>query len=341
MRPQLLAHALRQHGLVTRLQALQSGYTEGDVRAQTRTTGSWHTVRRGVYVERALWSQLDRDERGRREIFAVLLLAQQPLYSSHGSSALIAALPMLESSRALIHMTAPRINGGRTEHGVKYHSATIEEMDTVRTPFGPATGLARTVCDIAREDGYLPGLVVADAALRRDVERADLERVAAGMKHWPGVTNVRAVVRDADRGAENPGETLFRAVLARLGWGAPRLQVAIREGGRSAYVDAMLGAHAFEFDGRVKYARSRPYADGRLPEDVLFEEKRREDWLRAQSEVEGLSRATWDEVWTEVWRTDEGPLLRRLRADVEATIKRIGLPAWMASLGGALRPADR
>ena len=338
MRSELLAHALRQHGLVTRNQALRSGYSDIEVRKETRTTGSWQTVRRGVYIQRELWRRLDPDGQDRCRILAVFLQAQQPLYASHGTAALLLDLPQLRLSRELMHMTAPRIQGGRTEHGVKYHPALVAERDIVQTAYGPSTAAARTACDVAREHGYLPGLVVADAVLRRGVDRAELERVAAGMKSWPGVTKVRRVVADADAGAENPGETLFRTVVARLGWGAPRLQVEFADQSRTARVDALLGSHAFEFDGREKYARSRSYPDGRTPESVVYEEKRREDWLRARPEIEGLSRAGWDETWAEVWRVDEGPLLRRLRREVDATIARVGLPAWMASLQGALRP---
>ena len=331
MRPSLLAHALRQHGLVTRNQALRSGYSENEIRALTNR-GTWFTVRRGVYADAHGWEALDRDEMDRRRIRAVFLNAEQPLYASHGSGALLTGVPLLEVSRQQIHMTAPKIDGGRGENGVTYHPARVAGTDTVSTRYGPATSVARTVCDLARYDGYLPGIVAADHALRSACGRAELERVTRGMKNWPGVRTVRAVVEAADRGAANPGESLFRVVISRLGWGAPRLQVPITDGTTTAYVDAMLGCHAFEFDGRWKYARSRPFADGRMPETVLFEEKRREDWLRARPEVGGLSRSVWDETWAEVWRRDEGPLLRRLRQEVHATIARIGMSTWMASL---------
>ncbi len=42
-----------------------------------------------------------------------------------------------------------------------------------------------------------------------------------------------------------------------------------------------------EFDGRVKYGRANP--SGRPPEDVLWDEKRREDRLR----VAGLNVVRW------------------------------------------------
>ena len=60
-----------------------------------------------------------------------------------------------------------------------------------------------------------------------------------------------------------------------------RLQIEIRSHGRLvAVVDAWFddAAVAVEFDGRIKYAD--PWR-GRSPEQVLWEEKRREDELRA------------------------------------------------------------
>ncbi len=47
-----------------------------------------------------------------------------------------------------------------------------------------------------------------------------------------------------------------------------------------------------EFDGRVKYGRLlRP---GQEPGDVVFEEKRREDAMRAEDW--GMVRWTWDDI---------------------------------------------
>ncbi|QWC84126.1 type IV toxin-antitoxin system AbiEi family antitoxin domain-containing protein [Nocardioidaceae bacterium] len=336
MRPRLMAHALRQHGLVTRNQALRSGYSASEVRALTGR-GTWHTVRRGVYAERTLWEQFDRDEMDRRRILAVFLQAEQPLYASHGSGGLLQHLALLEVSRRRIHMTAPRIDAGRGENGVVYHPARVSAVDTTTTPFGPVTSVARTVCDIARYDGYDAGIVAADRALRDGLPREELERVVSGMRNWPGVRAVRAVVEDADQGAENPGESLHRVVISRLGWGRPRLQVRVTDGGRTAYVDAMLGCHAFEFDGFGKYARAQTAETGDAPASVVFEEKRREDWLRSRPEIAGLSRSVWDEVWEEVRCAGEGPLLRRFRTQVDATIARVGMAAWMSSLDSSTR----
>src|SRR5699024_1700458 len=127
----------------------------------------------------------------------------------------------------------------------------------------------------------LPGLVVADQALRAGVPPGELLRVVAGMKSWPGVTRGRAAAHDADGRSESVGETLSRPLVTELGLGRPEPEFEIAEGRTTARVDLRLGMHLFEFDGRVKYARVRPYDDGRPGEEVLWAEKRREDWLRS------------------------------------------------------------
>jgi hypothetical protein len=85
----------------------------------------------------------------------------------------------------------------------------------------------------------------------------------------------------ADGRAESPLETRGRLRIVGAGLPTPELQVEIRTGGRLvAVVDAWFdeAAVAVEFDGRTKY--TDPWRD-RSPGQVLWEEKRREDELRA------------------------------------------------------------
>ena len=85
----------------------------------------------------------------------------------------------------------------------------------------------------------------------------------------------------ADGRAESPLETRGRLRIVGAGLPRPELQVEIRTGGRLVgVVDAWFdeAAVAVEFDGRVKY--TDPWR-GRSPERVLWDEKRREDELRA------------------------------------------------------------
>ncbi|QIG45600.1 hypothetical protein G5V58_25220 [Nocardioides anomalus] len=58
-----------------------------------------------------------------------------------------------------------------------------------------------------------------------------------------------------------------------------------------------MGRHLVEFDGRVKYQRGG-LAD-RPVEDVVWEEKRRQDWLCGFKL--GMSRLVWDDVRPGAW----------------------------------------
>jgi predicted transcriptional regulator of viral defense system len=327
MRPALAAVAGRQSGLVTRTQAKALGYTERELRTLTKPLGEWHVVRRGVYVVRQAWSSAASHERHRLQVRAALLNARDPAIASHASGAILHGLAPLRVPE-VVHLTRPGINGGRTDHGVSYHPAKVPSSDRTMVEGVAVTGPARTSLDVAREDGYLAGLVVADQVLRQGTTPAELERVVRGMKSWPHVTRARAVVHDADPRSESPGETLTRALVIELGAGTPEPQHDVVDGGRRARADLRLGWHLFEFDGRVKYARERPYDDARPGEDVLWAEKRREDWLRSLGY--GVSRL----VWADLMGPARDRTLRRLRDDVGRTVARVGETAWRRSLDG-------
>jgi hypothetical protein len=112
----------------------------------------------------------------------------------------------------------------------------------------------------------------------------------------------------ADGRAESALETRGRLRIIGAELPTPALQVEIRTGGRLVgVVDAWFEgpAVAVEFDGRVKY--TDPWRD---PGRVLWEEKRREDDLRALDiAVVRIAQADLDAGWP---RTEQQ--LRRLLA---------------------------
>ncbi|WP_460683164.1 hypothetical protein [Modestobacter lapidis] len=125
-------------------------------------------------------------------------------------------------------------------------------------------------------------VVAIDAALlRRHTSPAELERATAAVRRWPGSARAARAVALADGRAESPLES--RGRLRVIGAGLPVFepQVEVRVGARLVavldgwYEDAAV---AIEFDGRLKY--TDPWRD-RTAGQVLWEEKRREDGLRA------------------------------------------------------------
>lgn len=325
MRPELAALAATQHGLITRTQALEHRYRERELRTLTKPGGEWHKVRRGVYCLRDLWTSYDDAGRQRLRILAVFLTATKPLVASHASAALLHGLDLLAQTE-LVHMTRTGVLGGRTEHGVDYHPARVPAEDVVTVRGRDCTSLARTAVDVGREEGYLAGLVVADQVLRRGVPRLELQRVVAGMPHWPYVGRARAVVEDADGKAESVAETVARPLITELGYGRPQLQFPVSDGDRTVYADLRLSWHTFEMDGKVKYDVEGPFAKGRTAQQILWDEKQREDFVRDQGH--GVTRFGWADLWGARRRK----LLARCHRDVEATIRRVGPAAWAIGL---------
>ena len=122
---------------------------------------------------------------------------------------------------------------------------------------------------------------------RRPARRADDARRARGRgrggpRTGPALRRAAGRVALADGRAESPLETRGGCGSSGPGFPTPELQVEIRAGGPAGRASSTRGsttpAVAVEFDGRVKY--TDPWR-GRSPERVLWEEKRREDELRA------------------------------------------------------------
>ncbi|MBO9567999.1 MAG: hypothetical protein J7503_04155 [Cellulomonas iranensis] len=97
--------------------------------------------------------------------------------------------------------------------------------------------------------------------------------------------------------AESPGESLSRARMIEIGLVLPALQAEMRDSrgliGRVDFWWPTLGIVG-EFDGRVKYRRDE-VDDRRSPDDRLWDEKLREDRLRAAGSR--VVRWTWDDAW--------------------------------------------
>lgn len=132
--------------------------------------------------------------------------------------------------------------------------------------------------------GPLSALVAADGALRAGLTTsADLDAALAFVHGHPFSWGIVDVLRHADGRHESPGETRLAYALRLLGIAATP-QVAVP--GSGAVVDFLLDEApvVIEFEGRVKYGRDAdepdPFGRRRSREQVVWDEKRREDRLR-------------------------------------------------------------
>lgn len=138
---------------------------------------------------------------------------------SHLSAAQLHGWPLkTEPDRPWI--TIPR---GRPRQAARAH---IRVADLPAQEAG-VTGPLRTLIDCARVLPFDEALTVADSALRRsDVTAEQLAATAASIG-GPGARAVRAVLKAADGRAQNPFESVLRALAIEAGWQGIEPQGAI------------------------------------------------------------------------------------------------------------------
>ncbi|CCG05477.1 type IV toxin-antitoxin system AbiEi family antitoxin domain-containing protein [Blastococcus saxobsidens] len=278
MHPLLRAVAERQHGLFTAVDAHRAGYAHAEIR-HLCNSGRWHRLRRGIYVGAETLDGVDGDHRHLLDCVAVFLALDRPAAAlSHHTAARLMGLPVRRRRDAVVRLTDPA--HGRTGQGFVVSRGPLDPSEiSIREPLR-LTAPARTLVDCAREWPLEDAVVAMDAALLADrTTREQLVDAVARARGWPGAPRAGRALSLADGRAESPLETRGRLRMVGAGLPQPVLQVEIRTGGRFVgVVDAWFddAAVAVEFDGRVKY--TDPWRD---PARVLWEEKRREDELRA------------------------------------------------------------
>ena len=309
MHPLLRAAAERSAGVFTAADAARAGYAHPEIR-HLLSSGRWRRLRRGVYV--AAEDLARAEEGGRRfqlDCLSVLLALDRPGAAlSHGSAARLTGLPSRTPDDAGVRLTDPEHN--RRGRGFRMTRAPLDPGEIRTLGAFRITSPARTLVDVARERPLEDAVVAMDAGLLAGKVRFDeLAAAVDRARRWPGGPRAARALSLADGRAESPLETRGRLRLVGAGLPAPELQVEIRTRGRLvAVVDAWFddAAVAVEFDGRVKY--TDPWR-GRDAAQVLWEEKRREDELRALDI--GIVRIT-DGDLGERWPRVEEPLRQLL-----------------------------
>jgi Transcriptional regulator, AbiEi antitoxin len=281
MHPLLRAASERQLGLFTAADARRAGYQHAEIR-HLCSAGRWVRLRRGVYMTAEGLAGIGTTVgRHRVDCLAVLLeLHRRTAVVSHDSAARLWGLPVRRDLSRLVRLTDPTLS--RRGRGYTVTQAPLRSDESARSGPLRLTAAPRTVLDCARGWDLEDAVVAADAALLAGtVTSAQLRDGVAALRGWPGAARAARVVALADGRAESPLKTRGRLRIVGGGLPVPELQVEIRSAGRLiGVVDAWFDdqAIAVEFDGRVKY--SDPWR-GRSAERVLWDEKRREDELRA------------------------------------------------------------
>jgi len=319
MNAKVLGHMTAQHGLVTRRQAVAAGMSEREV-DRLVALKSWIVVRRGVYADAAVEAAATTvGDKQRLRDRAACLRISVPFVRSHETSALELGLGVLLPPREkrLTHVTRPCV-GSHLRYGVKHHLAPYRKEEVVEANGFAVLGQARTAIDISREHGSPYGEVAIDAARWNGTSVLELENVLDPMLTWPDHRRALTCLQSSSDGAERVPETLMRLLLEEIGLGPIETQFGMCDDRREAWADARVGRHLFEFDGRMKYQRADLRRPLMRPEDVVFEEKNREDWFRGYRL--GMSRV----IWSDVWGPGREPAKERLKREAEQTATLFG-----------------
>jgi hypothetical protein len=270
-------------GAILRREALDLGLGAAEIERLHRS-GAWVRIRPGAYADRSGWDLATVEQRHLIRAKAVLRALEQPAALAHVSAAVALGLPVWGADLSLVHVVRPaRRHGSRVEAGVAHHAAQLPSEHLTLAEGVPVTSPARTVVDHSRSVPFESGVVTADAALHRGLVLPEqLREMLFWMSDWPGARAAGRTVAFSDGLAETVGESRGRVFFHVNGLPRPELQVEIRDGWGAllARVDFLFRRQRTigEFDGRVKY---RADTSGMPPEEVVWQEKIREDGLRS------------------------------------------------------------
>jgi hypothetical protein len=281
--------------LRTRARLIENGWQQRDIERAV-ASGEIRRLQPNRYVKGALWSDLWPESRHLLDVAAAHAeMRGGGAAFSYESAGVLHGVPLYRHVPRSIHVTLPQGARASSRSGLMRHRDALPDADVCVVDGIRCTTLERTTFDAVRVLSREASVAFADAALRAvtvspnayDLAAADewkgrmLERVAQS-KGIRGVRQAEQVIRFADGRAQLPGESVSRLQLARLGFSRFELQVPVPgPHGREYRVDIGLEEVPafFEFDGEGKYL-DEALRSGRSIEEVLLDEKRREDWIR-------------------------------------------------------------
>lgn len=290
--------------LFTRRELLAQGFDDGEIRGRRRR-GELFTLRRGAYAAALPEAPEDRHA---VQVRATVEQVSPDAAVSHLSAAVLYGFPVWGHPLRRVQMTRNRRSGARLTDDLHVHAAPLEPWELVVVDGITVTSVARTLVDVARQVGFEQAVVVADAALwRQVVTREELDLALAAAHGRPGVPAARRALAFARWGSQSVGESRSRVAMMRAGIPVPILQWEVRSAAGVVLGHADFGWPQYrtfgEFDGREKYGRLVPR--GRTAGDVVYAEKRREDAMRD----EDLRAVRWG--WSDI--TPFAPTAARLR----------------------------
>ena len=207
-----------------RSQALAAGYTEAEIDRRRRQK-LWVPIRRGAYVERAVYAAMTREQLHVALVHAAVRSLAKPAVVSHVSAAVLRGMPSWGLDLSLVHVTRGDLHSPRIEGGVHHHAGELRNDDLEQIDGIWVTSPARTAIDTARVTAFEAAVVVTDALLHRGlVDRGTILDRLESMRDWPGTCNAGRVAEFADGRSESVGESRTRVAFELVGLPRPDLQ---------------------------------------------------------------------------------------------------------------------
>lgn len=266
-----------------------------DARAYRRAAAKGALIRpfRGVYVEPDAWSMQDPRRRYQMRVISALAESRSWPIGSHHSAIALCGLPLVGHPKH-VHVLATMAAGTRTEGVFRRHASRRLDVGIQNLGQIQRTTVQRSLAEYSSVVPFAEAVVALDAAFRADpaLTLDSVLNAADAIELTKGLTNLRRSLAFVDPLAESPGESLSRALIHQLGFPPPILQHEFFDG------DGFVGRVDFgwpdfdvvgEFDGTMKYL-DPAYRNGRTAEQVVLDEKRREDRIRAL----GMRVVRWD-----------------------------------------------
>lgn len=292
-------HAVaEEHGVFLTQEAKGLGYDDRSIARAVRGK-LWQRVRRGAFVPMETWLAADEVGKHRIRARAVWRTHQGRVALSHVTAAIEHGMDIWDVDLHRVHVTRLDGGAGRIERDVVHHEGRIlSEVELVERNDLLVTSPVRAALEAATLCSTEAGLVTVDSGLHQGCfAMDDLRSMFEEFHYWPRTQHLQLLVRLADSRAESAGESRARYLFFCQGLPRPTLQFEVfdcwgRLIGRTDFAWPDLGLLG-EFDGRSKYGRLlRP---GQDPAQVVYEEKLREDALRAATQY-AMVRLTWADL---------------------------------------------
>ena len=224
----------RQHGLITRAQALACGLTARQIEGLL-AGGVWLLARPEVYALAGApptWEQA---------VLAAVMAGGPDVLCSHGTAGALRGLKHATADE--IEILSPLGRHKRLDGVVGHRSGALFDADRTVYRSIPVTTVARTLVDVSgRLTARRLGEAVDDALRRRIVDLADLRRTAGRLGSAPGrsmrrVHQVLALRIPGYDPLESDLETRALRAFTAAGLPAPRQQYPIALSGIPSHLD--------------------------------------------------------------------------------------------------------